>query len=75
MQNKLAIDTLCDAQDSLVLRLTAGALSTRRLTAEHSAHVARLMRAGFSFNDAECCFWDALAMARTCRADADAAAE
>lgn len=67
MSAPLPIDTYMHAQDQLVLRLTAGRLSTRRLTAEHAAHVAVIMRAGYTYNEAECAFWDALAMARHCR--------
>ncbi len=67
MNAPLPIDTYTHAQDQLVIQLAAGRLGTRRLSAEHAAHVAVLMRAGYSYNEAECAFWDALAMARVCR--------
>lgn len=60
----LPIDVLCHAVDQLMIRLTAGRLTTRSLSAAHAAHVAELMRAGYKYDEASQTFWDAVATAR-----------
>lgn len=71
MSAPLAIDILGHAQDQLMIRLLAGRLSVRRLNDEHARHVATLMRAGFKFDEASTCFWDAVHTARHIRQAAE----
>ena len=57
-------DLLGAAQDDLIARLLAGAIPTADLPAAHGAHVQRLIAAGFCYDEASQCFWDAVSAAR-----------
>ena len=70
--NTHPIDVLCYAQDQLMIRLIAGRLSTRSLSAAHAEHVATLIAAGYKYDEAAACFWEAVEVARHLHAEENA---
>lgn len=67
MSAALPIDILGHAVDQLMIRLTAGRLSTRALSIAHAQHVATLVRAGYRYDEASQTFWDAVRTAQHLR--------
>ncbi len=65
-----AIDTLMNAQDTLLDRLMSGRIRQSNLRDELMRHVQRLTRVGFKQHEAESCFWDAVHTAQATKNEA-----
>lgn len=60
MHNTTTFEAFCHEQDSLVARLSSGAIKTRGLPAALHNHVAALTAAGLREQEAVTAFWDAV---------------